>query len=122
MSKLRTSLGHALIVLGALLGLIGIGGYGLLRNEGYVAIFIVLLANVHLGCGSLLLALPEDYEPRLHLLTLSLSVVGFLGLLLYSALQLADASSNAATLQLLACFMCGVGTSIVLREMMYSDW
>jgi hypothetical protein len=120
--QLRTSLGHALIVLGMLLGFIGIGGYSLLREEGYVAALIVFLANAHLACGSLLLALPEDHEPRVNLAALSLSALGFLGLLLYSALQLADASSSAATLQLLACFMCGVSTFVILRDMMYGDW
>ena len=120
--KLRSSLGHALIVLGTVLGLLAISGYTLLRDEGYVAAVIVMLANLELACGSLLLALPEDYETRIALAALSLSALGFLGLLLYSALQLADASGSAAALQLLACFMCGLSMFVVLRDMMQGDW
>jgi peptidoglycan/LPS O-acetylase OafA/YrhL len=122
MHKLRNSLGHALIVLGTLLGALAVGGYSLLRTEGYVAALIVLIANVQLLCGILLLMLPEDYEARITWMALSQSALGFLGLLLYSALQLADASSTAAALQLLACFMCGLSAFVVLRDMMYGDW
>lgn len=122
MRKLRTSLGHALIVLGTLLGAIAIGGYGVLRTEGYVATAIVLLANSQLLCGILLLVLSEDYEPRITWAALVLSALGFVGLLVYSIFQLAGASSLAAALQLLACFMCGLSAFVVLRSMMYGNW
>ncbi len=122
MRKLRTSLGHALIVLGTLLGAIAIGGYGVLRTEGYVATAIVLLANSQLLCGILLLVLSEDYEPRITWAALVLSALGFVGLLVYSTFQLAGASSLAAALQLLACFMCGLSAFVVLRSMMYGNW
>jgi hypothetical protein len=122
MRKLRNSLGHALIVLGTLLGALAIGGYSLLRTEGYVAAIIMLLANLQLACGILLLILSEDYEAHITWAALGLSAFGFVGLLLYSALRLADASSTVAALQLLACFMCGLSTFVVLRDMMYGDW
>ncbi|MEM6429814.1 MAG: hypothetical protein AAF708_11280 [Deinococcota bacterium] len=116
--KLRTSLGHALIVLGTILGLLAILGYGILRNEGYVALGILLFGTLHLLCGTLLLARSQN-DQRLKWAALAVACLSFLVLLAQSIWYLAGASIESTALQLIACFIAGLSVYAVLNTIMH---
>ncbi|MEM7734253.1 MAG: hypothetical protein AAF267_00520 [Deinococcota bacterium] len=117
---LRHSLGHALIVLGTILGLLAILGYGILRNEGYVATGILVFGTLQLICGMLLLAL-ENRRQQIKLISVVVVCISFLALLVQSLWYLAGATTESTALQLLACFITGLSVFTVLNDMMHEN-
>jgi hypothetical protein len=118
--RLRMSLGHALVVLGTILGLLAILGYGILRDEGFVAINILLFGTLQLLCGAFVLGVREGGQ-RLKLGSLAVACLGFVVLLGQSIWYLAGASIESTALQLIACFTAGLSVYVVLDRLMHDS-